>query len=48
MKTLNIPLDDKQFKKLYCAKRDYELDKEVRCSWQKFLIILLNNYEGEE
>lgn len=48
MKTLNIPLDDKQFKKLYTAKRDYEADKEVRCSWQGFLVILLKAYEGEK
>ena len=48
MKTLNIPLDDKQFNKLYNCKYDYEVTHETRCSWQKFLMILLNYYEGEE
>jgi len=46
MKTLNIPLDDKQFKKLYTAKLDYETDKEVRCSWQAFLMVMLKSFEG--
>jgi hypothetical protein len=48
MKTLNIPLDDKQFKKLYVAKRDYETDTEKRCSWNRFLMILLKSFEGED
>jgi len=48
MKTLNIPLDDKQFKKLWIAKRDLEADTEKRCSWQAFLMILLKSYDGED
>ena len=48
MKTLNIPLDDRQFKKLYVAKRDYESDKEVRCSWQGFLMVMLKSFEGSD
>ena len=48
MKTLNIPLDDRQFKKLYVAKRDYESDKEVRVSWQGFLMVMLKSFEGEQ
>lgn len=48
MKTLNIPLEDKQYKLLNCAKLDYEADKELSVSWKEFLLILLKSYEGEK
>lgn len=47
MKTLNIPLDDKEFKKLSSAKLDYEADKEFSVSWKEFLLILLEAYDGK-
>jgi len=48
MKTLNISLDEKDFKKLSTAKRDYAQDKEVRCSWERFLMIMLKSFEGDD
>jgi len=48
MKNLNIPLENKEFKALACSKRDYEADTEKRCSWAKFLLILLKSYEGKK
>lgn len=42
MKTLNIPLDDKDFKKLENVK-----DK-LGTSWQEFLMFLLNKFKQEE
>ena len=45
MKTLNIPLENKDFKALQASKRDYEADTERAVSWKKFLMILLEAYE---
>ena len=41
MRTLNIPLDDKAFKKLERAKN------RIGCSWAVFLQTLIKSYERQ-
>jgi hypothetical protein len=48
MKTLNISFDDKDFKRLRLAKQDAESDVNHSISWKKFLMNMLESYEGKE
>ena len=45
MKTLNITFDDKDFRNLASAKKDYEADTEKSISWERFILKLLEVYE---
>ena len=47
MKTLNIRLDDKEFKKLKTSKDNYSKQIGEVCSWERFLIVLLKSYERQ-
>ena len=38
MKTLNIPFDDEEFKKLLKAKREYEKILKEKVSWGCFIL----------
>jgi hypothetical protein len=44
MKTLNIPLDDKQYKVLKNCKVNFETVKGYRISWEKFLVVIAKSY----
>ena len=46
MKTLNIPLDDKQYKKFADTKKEYERTNG-RVNNQKFIALMLKSFEGE-
>jgi hypothetical protein len=48
MKTLNIRLDDRDFKKLQSAKWEYADETERVCSWERFLMVMLKSFEGED
>ena len=45
MKTLNVPLEDAQFKDLWSSKMKYQNKTKRLVSWNKFLMVLNSAFE---